>query len=46
MAFDNALAGGWVADPDLNDPATIAIGDLAEHVRQDDRRRARAAPGR
>ena len=37
VAFDNALAGGRVADPDRNDPATIAIRDLAEHVRQDDR---------
>ena len=37
VAFDNALAGGRVADPGRDDPATIAIRDLAEHVRQDDR---------
>src|SRR6202042_660231 len=37
VAFDNALAGGRVADPSRDDPRTIAIRDLAEQVRQDDR---------
>ena len=37
VAFDNALAGGRVADPSRDDLRTIAIRDLAEQVRQDDR---------
>ncbi len=37
VAFDNALAGGRVADPTRDDPSTIAIRDLVEQVRQDDR---------
>ena len=37
VAFDNALAGGRVADPGRDDPGTIAIRDLGEQVRQDDR---------
>ncbi len=37
VAFDNALAGGRVADPSRDDPGTIAIRDLEEQVRQDDR---------
>jgi predicted O-methyltransferase YrrM len=37
VAFDNALAGGRVADPSRDDPNTIAIRDLDEQVRQDDR---------
>jgi predicted O-methyltransferase YrrM len=37
VAFDNALAGGRVADPSREDPNTIAIRDLDEQVRQDDR---------
>ena len=37
VAFDNALAGGQVADLSRNDPSTIAIRDLDDVVRQDDR---------
>jgi predicted O-methyltransferase YrrM len=37
VAFDNALAGGRVADPTRDDPSTVAIRDLNEQVRQDDR---------
>jgi predicted O-methyltransferase YrrM len=37
VAFDNALAGGRVADLSRNDPSTIAIRDLDDQVRQDDR---------
>jgi predicted O-methyltransferase YrrM len=37
VAFDNALAGGRVADLSRDDPSTIAIRDLEEQVRQDDR---------
>ena len=37
VAFDNALAGGRVTDPSRDDPGTIAIRELAEQVRQDDR---------
>jgi len=37
VAFDNALAGGRVADPVRRDPATVAIRDLCEQVRQDER---------
>ncbi|HEX3390649.1 MAG TPA: O-methyltransferase [Streptosporangiaceae bacterium] len=36
VAFDNALAGGRVADPSRDDPNTLAIRDLGEQVRQDD----------
>jgi predicted O-methyltransferase YrrM len=36
VAFDNALAGGRVADPSRDDPNTLAIRDLVEQVRQDD----------
>jgi predicted O-methyltransferase YrrM len=37
VAFDNALAGGRVADPSRNDPVTVAIRDLCEQVREDER---------
>ncbi|HWG65326.1 MAG TPA: O-methyltransferase [Streptosporangiaceae bacterium] len=37
MAFDNALAGGRVPDPARGDPDTVAIRDLCEQVRQDER---------
>ena len=37
VAFDNALAGGRVADPRQDDPGTVIIRELAEQVRQDDR---------
>ena len=37
VAFDNALAGGRVADPGRDDPSTIAIRDLGDQVRQDER---------
>ena len=37
VAFDNALAGGRVADPSRDDPSTIAIRDLGDQVRQDER---------
>jgi predicted O-methyltransferase YrrM len=37
MAFDNALAQGRVADPSRTDPATLAIRELEEQVRQDER---------
>jgi predicted O-methyltransferase YrrM len=37
VAFDNALAGGRVADPGRNDPVTLAIRDLCEQVREDER---------
>jgi predicted O-methyltransferase YrrM len=37
VAFDNALAGGRLADPSRDDPNTIAIRDLGGQVRQDDR---------
>ena len=37
MAFDNALAQGRIADPSRSDPATLAIRELEEQVRQDER---------
>jgi predicted O-methyltransferase YrrM len=37
VAFDNALAGGRVADPSRNDAVTVAIRDLCEQVREDER---------
>jgi predicted O-methyltransferase YrrM len=37
VAFDNALAGGRVADSSRDDPSTVAIRDLADQVRQDER---------
>jgi len=37
VAFDNALWGGRVADPDVTDPATVAIRDVCEQVRDDER---------
>jgi predicted O-methyltransferase YrrM len=37
MAVDNALAQGRVADPSRSDPATLAIRELEEQVRQDER---------
>ena len=37
VAFDNALWGGRVADPDLTDPETSAIREVAGLVRQDER---------
>jgi predicted O-methyltransferase YrrM len=37
VVFDNALWGGQVADPASNDPDTMAIRELCEEVRADDR---------
>jgi predicted O-methyltransferase YrrM len=37
VAFDNALWGGRVADPDVTDPQTVAIRDVCEQVRDDER---------
>jgi predicted O-methyltransferase YrrM len=37
LAFDNALYGGRVADHRQADPGTLAIRDLSEQVRQDER---------
>jgi predicted O-methyltransferase YrrM len=37
VAFDNALAGGRVADPSRDDPSTTAIRSLNDQVRQDER---------
>lgn len=37
LAFDNALYGGRVADRSQADPGTLAIRDLSEQVRQDER---------
>lgn len=37
MAFDNALAQGRVADPSRSDPATLAIREVEQQVRQDER---------
>jgi predicted O-methyltransferase YrrM len=37
VAFDNALAQGRVADPSRSDPGTLAIRELEEQVRQDER---------
>ena len=37
MAFDNALWSGQVADPARNDPDTVAIRNLCEQVRNDER---------
>ena len=37
VAFDNALWGGRVTDPGQTDPETVAIRELAELVRQDER---------
>ena len=37
LAFDNALYGGRVADLGQADPGTLAIRDLAEQVRDDER---------
>ena len=37
VAFDNALAGGRLADPSRDDARTTAIRELAEQVRQDER---------
>lgn len=37
LAFDNALYGGRVADESQSDPGTLAIRDLGEQVRQDER---------
>jgi predicted O-methyltransferase YrrM len=37
VAFDNALWGGRVTDPDLTDPETSAIREVAGLVRQDER---------
>jgi len=36
LAFDNALAQGRVADPSRSDPATLAIREMEEQVRQDE----------
>jgi predicted O-methyltransferase YrrM len=37
VAFDNALAQGRVADPSRSDPGTLAIREVEEQVRQDER---------
>jgi predicted O-methyltransferase YrrM len=37
LAFDNALYGGRVADHGQSDAGTLAIRDLDEQVRQDER---------
>jgi predicted O-methyltransferase YrrM len=37
VAFDNALWGGRVTDPGQTDPETVAIREVAEQVRQDER---------
>jgi predicted O-methyltransferase YrrM len=37
VAFDNALWGGWVADPGREDRETVAIREVSEQVRQDER---------
>ncbi len=37
LAFDNALYGGRVADHGQADPGTLAIRDLADQVREDER---------
>ncbi len=37
VAFDNALWGGRVADPARSDPDTVAIRNLCDQVRDDDR---------
>jgi predicted O-methyltransferase YrrM len=37
VAFDNALWGGRVADPGHTDPETVAIREVTEQVRQDER---------
>jgi predicted O-methyltransferase YrrM len=37
VAFDNALWGGRVADPSRDDPDTVAIRNLCEQVRVDER---------
>ncbi|TMR07274.1 O-methyltransferase [Actinomadura soli] len=37
VAFDNALWGGWVADPDRRDPETEAIREVHRMIREDDR---------
>ena len=37
VAFDNALWGGRVADPSHDDPDTVAIRNLCEQVRVDER---------
>ena len=37
VAFDNALWSGWVADPGRTDRETVAIREVSEQVRQDER---------
>jgi predicted O-methyltransferase YrrM len=37
VAFDNALWSGWVADPGREDRETVAIREVSEQVRQDER---------
>jgi len=37
VTFDNALWGGRVADPKQDDPDTVAIRNLCEQVRVDER---------
>jgi predicted O-methyltransferase YrrM len=37
VAFDNALWGGRVADPERTDPETLAIREVCEQVREDER---------
>jgi len=37
MAFDNALWGDRVADPAYNDPDTVAVRELCEQVKADER---------
>jgi predicted O-methyltransferase YrrM len=37
VVFDNALSGGRVADPACNDPDAVAVRELCEQVRADER---------
>lgn len=37
VAFDNALWGGWVADPARRDPDTTALRALGDRIREDGR---------
>ncbi len=37
VIFDNALAGGRVADPACGDPAVVAVRELCDQVRVDER---------
>lgn len=37
VVFDNALSGGRVADPSYTDPEVVAVRELCEQVRSDER---------